>query len=73
MIKAEDAEKIPVNAEKNDANAAEKQQGDVTDINDGNIGETESEPEKEDKTPDTAEDTKARINEYFMNLLKGEM
>ena len=73
VIKAEDAEKNPVNAEKNDANAAEKQQGDVTDITDGNIGENESEPEKEDKTPEPAEDTKARINEYFMNLLKGEM
>ena len=73
VIKAEDAEKNPVNAEKNDANAAEKQQGDVTDTNDGNIGENESEPEKEDKTPDTAEDTKAKSNELFMKLLKGEM
>lgn len=63
----------PVNAEKNSEDAAEKQQDDVTDTNDGNIGETESEPDKEDKTPEPAEDTKARINEYFMNLLKGEM
>ena len=52
--------------------AAEKQQDDVSDNNVGNI-ETESEPDKEDKTPEPAEDTKARINEYFMNLLKGEM
>ena len=72
VIKAEDAEKNPVNAEKNDANAAEKQQDDVSDNNVGNI-ETESEPDKEDKTPEPAEDTKARINEYFLNLLKGEM
>lgn len=68
-----DAEKNPVNAEKNDANAAEKQQDDVTDINDGNIGETGSEPEKEDDTPEPAEDTKAKTNELFMKLIKGEM
>lgn len=60
-------------------NAAEKQQEEshenVSDVSDNNVGniENESEPEKEDKNPDTAEDTKAKINEYFMNLLKGEM
>ena len=58
-------------------NAAEKQQeetqDDVTDINDGNIGETGSEPEKEDDTPEPAEDTKAKTNELFMKLIKGEM
>jgi len=59
--------------------AAEKQQAEshenVSDVSDNNVGniENESEPEKEDKNPDTAEDTKAKINEYFMNLLKGEM
>ena len=67
-----DAEKNPVNAEKNDANAAEKQQDDVSDNNVGNI-ETESEPDKEDKTPEPAEDTKAKTNELFMKLIKGEM
>jgi hypothetical protein len=46
-----DEEKNPANAVKNSADAAEKQQDDVTDITDGNM-ETESEPEKEDKTPD---------------------
>lgn len=59
-------------------NAAEKQQDDVTDINDGNIEtvkaeETESESDKEDKTPEPAEDTKAKTNELFMKLIKGEM
>jgi len=69
----------PVNAEKNSDDAAEKQQEEshenVSDVSDNNVGniENESEPEKEDKNPDTAEDTKAKINEYFMNLLKGEM
>lgn len=73
------AEKNDANAEKNDAraaenaeNAAEKQQDDVSDNNVGNI-ETESEPDKEDKTPEPAEDTKAKSNELFMKLLKGEM
>lgn len=33
----------------------------------------ESEPDKEDKTPEPAEDTKAKSNELFMKLLKGEM
>jgi len=37
------------------------------------VSKNESEPEKEDKTPEPAEDTKAKINEYFMNLLKVEM
>lgn len=67
------AEKNSEDAEKNSEDAAEKQQGDVTDINDGNIGENESEPDKEDKTPEPAEDTKAKSNELFMKLLKGEM
>ena len=61
------------NAAENAENAAEKQQDDVTDINDGNIGETGSEPDKEDKTPEPAEDTKAKTNELFMKLIKGEM
>lgn len=59
------------------ADAAEKQQeetqDDVTDTNDGNIGETASKPEKEDDTPEPAEDTKAKTNELFMKLIKGEM
>ena len=60
-------------------NAAETQQEEthetVSDVSDNNVGniETESEPDKEDKTPDTAEDTKAKSNELFMKLLKGEM
>ena len=33
----------------------------------------ESETDKEDKTPEPAEDTKAKSNELFMKLLKGEM
>lgn len=61
-------------------NAAETQQEetydnvsepDVTDINDGNM-ETESEPEKTENTPEPVED-KAKTNDYFMKLLKGEM
>lgn len=64
-------EKNPANAEKNSADAAEKQQDDVTDTNDGNM-ETESEPEKEDKTPEPVED-KVNTNDYFLKLLKGEM
>ena len=66
-----DAEKNPANAVKNTADAAEKQQDDVTDTNDGNM-ETESEPEKEDKTPEPVED-KVNTNDYFLKLLKGEM
>lgn len=64
------------NAEKNSANAdekaAEKQQDDVTDNNDGNINDNGSEPTKDEKTPEPAED-KAKVNEYFMKLLKGEI
>ena len=33
----------------------------------------ESEPDKEDNTPEPAEDTKAKTNELFMKLIKGEM
>ena len=66
-----EAEKNPANAVKNSADAAEKQQDDVTDTNDGNM-ETESEPEKEDKTPEPVED-KVNTNDYFLKLLKGEM
>lgn len=66
-----DAEKNPANAVKNSADAAEKQQDDVSDITDGNM-ETESEPEKEDKTPEPVED-KVNTNDYFLKLLKGEM
>lgn len=66
-----------LSAAKTPEEAAEKQQektqDDVTDINDGNIGETESEPETEENTPSPAEDTKAKSNELFMKLLKGEM
>lgn len=51
---------------------AETDEPDVTDINDGNIGENGSEPTKEEKTPEPAED-KAKANELFMKLLKGEM
>ena len=65
------AVKNPANAVKNSADAAEKQQDDVTDKNDGNM-ETESEPEKEDKTPEPVED-KVNTNDYFLKLLKGEM
>lgn len=69
---SENAEKNDANAEKNSADAAEKQQDDVSDNNVGNI-ETESEPEKEDDTPEPAEDTRAKTNELFMKLIKGEM
>lgn len=72
VIKAEDAAEIKPELKISDKIESHETVSDVTDNNDGNM-ETESEPEKEDKTPDTAEDTKARINEYFMNLLKGEM
>lgn len=72
VAKARSGEAVKMAAETVE-NAAEKQQGDVTDINDGNIGENESEPEKEDQTPEPAEDTKAKSNELFMKLLKGEM
>lgn len=60
-------------------NAAEKQQEEshetVSDVSDNNVGniENESEPEKEESTPSPAEDTKAKSNELFMKLLKGEM
>ena len=81
--KTEDAEKNPENTEKNSVNAdekaaetvegaAEKQQDDVTDNNDGNINDNGSEPTKEEKTPEPAED-KAKVNDYFMKLLKGEI
>lgn len=67
-IKSENAdEKAAETAE----NAAEKQQ-DVTDTNDGNINDNGSEPTKEEKTPEPAED-KAKVNDYFMKLLKGEI
>jgi len=76
VIKAEDAETIPLkavinpaNAEKNSVNAAEKQQ----DESHENVSENESEPTTEDKTPEPAEDTKAKTNELFMKLIKGEM
>lgn len=75
---SENAKENSVNAEKNDANAvknaenaAEKQQDDVTDINDGDI-KTGSEPEKAEETSKPVED-KGKANEYFMKLLKGEM
>lgn len=82
--KTEDAEKNDANAEKNSANAdekaaetvenaAEKQQDDVTDNNDGNINDNGSEPTKDEKTPEPAEDNKAKVNDYFMKLLKGEI
>ena len=51
---------------------AEEDEPDVSDKNVGNI-ENESEPEKEESTPSPAEDTKAKSNELFMKLLKGEM
>ena len=66
-----EAEKNDANAVKNAENAAEKQQDDVTDINDGNM-ETGSEPEKAENTPEPVED-KVKTNDYFMKLLKGEM
>ena len=53
-------------------NAAEKQQDDVADTNDGNINDNGSEPTKDEKTPEPAED-KAKVNDYFMKLLKGEI
>lgn len=48
---------------------------DKTDVPDNNVGnfENESEPDKEDKTLEPAEDTKAKTNELFMKLIKGEM
>lgn len=52
-------------------NAAEKQQDDVTDTNDGNM-ETGSEPEKAESKPEPVED-KVKTNELFMKLIKGEM
>jgi ATP-dependent Clp protease protease subunit len=68
----EDAEKNSANTEKNSANADEKQQDDVTDNNDGNINDNGSEPTKDEKSPEPAED-KAKVNDYFMKLLKGEI
>lgn len=77
--KTEDAEKNDANAVENAENAAKTQQDaakmqqdDVTDTNDGNINDNGSEPTKEEKTPEPAED-KAKVNEYFMKLLKGEI
>lgn len=80
--KTEDAEKNPANAAENAENAAKmqqevknaakKQQDDVSDITDGNINDNGSEPTKDEKTPEPAED-KAKVNEYFMKLLKGEI
>ena len=68
-IKSEDAdEKAAESAE----NAAEKQQ-DVSDKNDGNINDNGSEPTKDEKTPEPAEDNKAKVNDYFIKLLKGEI
>lgn len=77
VAKARSSEAVKMAAETAE-NAAEKQQDDVTDINDGNIEtvkaeETESEPDKEDNTLEPAEDTKAKTNELFMKLIKGEM
>ena len=78
VAKAKSSEAVKMAAETVE-NAAEKQQAEshetVSDVSDNNVGniETESEPEKEDKTPDTAEDTKAKTNELFMKLIKGEM
>ena len=78
VAKARSSEAVKMAAETVE-NDAEKQQEEshetVSDVSDNNVGniETESEPEKEDKTPDTAEDTKAKSNELFMKLLKGEM
>ena len=66
------AEKNSANAAENAENAAEKQQDDVTDTNDGNINDNGSEPTKDEKTPEPAED-KAKVNDYFMKLLKGEI
>lgn len=72
VAKAKKCEPVPKAAETPE-DAAEKQQDDVTDKNDGNIDETASEPDKEDKAPKPAEDTKAKLNELFMKLIKGEM
>jgi ATP-dependent Clp protease protease subunit len=68
--KTEDADKT---AAESAESAAEKQQDDVTDTNDGNINDNGSEPTKEEKTPEPAEDNKAKVNDYFMKLLKGEI
>ena len=69
--KTEDAEKNPANAEKNEANADEKAAETVE-----NAAEKQqdngSEPTKEEKNPEPAED-KAKVNDYFMKLLKGEI
>ena len=70
-INAANAEKNDASAVKNAENAAEKQQDDVTDDNDGNM-ETGSEPEKTEETSKPVED-KVNANELFMKLLKGEM
>ena len=84
VAKAKAKEDLPL-AAKIAENAAEKQQDDVTDTNDGNIetndantgindvnAKTESEPEKTEETSKPVED-KVNANEYFMKLLKGEM
>ena len=70
VAKAKAKEDLPLAAEIAE-NAAEKQQDDVTDINDGDI-KTESEPEKAESKPEPVED-KVKTNDYFMKLLKGEM
>lgn len=72
VIKAEDAAEIKPELKISDKTESHETVSDVSDNNVGNI-ETESEPDKEDKTPEPAEDTKAKTNELFMKLIKGEM
>lgn len=62
VIKAEDAAEIMPELKISDKTESHE-----------NVSENESEPEKEESTPSPAEDTKAKSNELFMKLIKGEM
>ena len=74
VIKAEDAE--PVYKETLYSDGVPIMEGTVS-VVDGEshveFKNIESEPETEENTPSPAEDTKAKSNELFMKLLKGEM
>lgn len=72
VIKVEDAAEIKPELKISDKTESHENVSDVTDTNVGNI-ENASEPTEGEKSPEPAEDTKAKANELFMKLLKGEM
>lgn len=75
VAKAKAQESALPKAAETPENAAEKQQDDVTDINDGNIKETESEPASPPKAEEAHEEAPVndKANEYFLKLIKGEL